>query len=181
MPLVSFEFNHLKYGYFFFKFYQVMIKEERQSVSKMIFRETRVFYFFILTIDQALHQFLTLLLIWTLLPNLTFYLITRGFHRTFATGAACQQRALTPPDTWSCPNLGLASVLMFRSISPELVLFPDFEFWTSLGTSVFWLYVQKLTNKSFPVLDHFFQYHSIRINTRDASKSCHWKFYLSNL
>ena len=43
------------------------------------------------------------LLIWTLLPNLTFYLIVQGFHRTYATGAACQQRTLTPPDTWSCP------------------------------------------------------------------------------
>ena len=70
------------------------------------------------SIDQALHQFLTLLLILTLLPNLTFYLIARGFHRTFATGAACQQRTLTPPDTWSCPTLGLASVLMLRPISP---------------------------------------------------------------
>ena len=29
------------------------------------------------------------LLIWTLLPNLTFYLIVQGFHRTYATGAAC--------------------------------------------------------------------------------------------
>ena len=43
------------------------------------------------------------LLIWTLLPNLTFYLIAWGFHRTFATCAACQQRTLTPPDIWSCP------------------------------------------------------------------------------
>ena len=42
------------------------------------------------SIDQALHQFLTLLLIFTLVPNLTFYLVARGFHRTFATGAACQ-------------------------------------------------------------------------------------------
>ena len=81
------------------------------------------------SIDQALHQFLTLLLILTLLPNLTFYLIARSFHRTFATGAACQQRTLTPPDTWSCPTLGLASVLMLRPISPELVLFLDF--WVS--------------------------------------------------
>ena len=31
-----------------------------------------------------------------------------------------------PPDTWSCPTLGLASVLMLRPISPELVLFLDF-------------------------------------------------------
>ena len=50
------------------------------------------------------------LLIWTLLPNLTFYLIVQGFHRTYATDAACQQRTLTPPDTWSCPTLGLACV-----------------------------------------------------------------------
>ena len=69
------------------------------------------------------------LLISTLLPNLTFYLIVRGFHRTFATGAACQQRTLTPPDTWSCPTLELACVLMSRPISPELVLFPNF--WVS--------------------------------------------------
>ena len=66
------------------------------------------------------------LLIWTLLPNLTFYLIVQGFHRTYATGAACQQRTLTPPDTWSCPTLGLACVLMSRPISPKLVLSPDF-------------------------------------------------------
>ena len=65
------------------------------------------------------------LLIWTLLPNLTFYLIVQGFHRTYATGAACQQRTLTP-DTWFCPTLGLACVLMSRPISPELVLSPDF-------------------------------------------------------
>ena len=66
------------------------------------------------------------LLIWTLLPNLAFYKIVQGFHRTYATGAACQQRTLTPPDTWSCPTLGLACVLMSRPISPELVLSPDF-------------------------------------------------------
>ena len=39
------------------------------------------------------------LLIWTLLPNLTFYLLVWGVHRTFVTGAACQQRTLTPPST----------------------------------------------------------------------------------
>ena len=66
------------------------------------------------------------LLIWTLLPNLTFYLIVQGFHRTYATDAVCQQRMLTPPDTWSCPTLGLACVLMSRPISPELVLPRDF-------------------------------------------------------
>ena len=78
------------------------------------------------------------LLIWTLLPNLTFYLILEGFHRTYATGAACQQRTLTPPNTWSCPSwtgpgvrtcMGLACDLMSRPISPGLVLSP--EFWIS--------------------------------------------------
>ena len=64
--------------------------------------------------------------IWTLLPNLTFYLIVQGFHITYATGAAYQLRALTPPDTWSCPPLGLACVLISRQISPELVLSPDY-------------------------------------------------------
>ena len=53
----------------------------------------------------------------------------QGFHRTYATGAACQQRTLTPPDTWSCPTLGLACVLMSRPISPELVL--SLDFWIS--------------------------------------------------
>ena len=59
-------------------------------------------------------NFFTLLLIVTLIPNLTFDVIVRCFHRTFATGAACQQRTLTPPNTWSCPTLGIACVLMLR-------------------------------------------------------------------
>ena len=46
-------------------------------------------------------------------------------HGSYATGAACQQRTLTPPDTWSCPTLGLACVLMLRPIFSELVLSPD--------------------------------------------------------
>ena len=32
-----------------------------------------------------------------------------------------QRRTLTPLDTWSCPTLGIACVLMSRPISPELV------------------------------------------------------------
>ena len=49
-----------------------------------------------------------------------------GFHGASATGVACRQGTLTPPDTWSCPTLGLACVLMSRPLSPELVLSPDF-------------------------------------------------------
>ena len=76
------------------------------------------------SIDETLHQF------WPftdldLITEFEFYLIVWGFHKTFVTGAACQQRTLTPPDNWSCPTWGLASVLMLRPISPELVLFPN--------------------------------------------------------
>ena len=49
----------------------------------------------------------------------------QGFNKTYATGAACQQRTLTPPNTWSSPTLWLACVLMSRPIYPELVLSPD--------------------------------------------------------
>ena len=78
------------------------------------------------SIDKTLHIFFTLLQIWTLLPNLIFYLIVWGFHRAFAMSATYKQRTLTPPNTWSCPTLGLVYVQMLRPISPELVLFPDF-------------------------------------------------------
>ena len=36
------------------------------------------------------------------LPNSTFTEL-RGFHRAFSTGVACQQGALTTPDTWFRP------------------------------------------------------------------------------
>ena len=56
-------------------------------------------------------------------PNSTFYRILRGFHRTFATGVACRQGTLTPPDTCPVP-LGLAYVLLVETNSfPNLSLF----------------------------------------------------------
>ena len=61
--------------------------------------------------------------------ELFFQIIAPGFHRTFATDVAFQQRMLTPLDTLPCPSLGLACVFMLRPISPELVMFPDF--WVS--------------------------------------------------
>ena len=54
----------------------------------------------------------------------------------FATGAASKQRILTPPDTWSCSILGLAFVLVLRPFSPKLVMSPDFEYRTLIGTSI---------------------------------------------
>ena len=62
-------------------------------------------------------------------PAATKSCINNIHHLNALTGAACQQRTLIPPDTWSCLTLGLASVLMLRPISPELVLFP--VFWLS--------------------------------------------------
>ena len=101
---------------------------------------------FVETTDtQLYHQFMTPYLIWYLIEfdsypgfdttiscpfpcfdfllNLTWLNI--GFHWASATGVACLQGTLTPPVTWSCPTYGLASVLMLRPMSPELVLFPD--------------------------------------------------------
>ena len=58
------------------------------------------------------------LLIWTLLPNLTFYLIVQGFHRTYATGAACQQRTLTPSGHLVLSHLGFAFVHQIETTLP---------------------------------------------------------------
>ena len=88
-------------------------------------------------------NFFTVLLIWTLLLNLTFYLIARCFHRSFAMGAACHQKTLTPPDTWFCPTLGLAYVLILGPISPELVLLPDF---LVLNIPLYFCFVSKSGN-----------------------------------
>ena len=55
----------------------------------------------------------------------------RGFHRTFATGMPTEDAYSSGHLVLSqFGNLGLASVLMLRLISPELALFPDF--WISV-------------------------------------------------
>ena len=55
-------------------------------------------------------------------------LATNGMEKWSCVAAwtILQHFCFTPPDTWSCPTLGLASVLMSRPISLELVLSPDF-------------------------------------------------------
>ena len=72
---------------------------------------------------QTLHQLMTFFSNLTLLPNLIFYIIARGFHRTLAKGGTYQQRMLTSLDTWSYPTLGFTGLLMLRPISPELSTF----------------------------------------------------------
>ena len=87
------------------------------------------------SIDRTLHKFLTITDL-DIITEFDFLHNCARFHRTYATGAACQQRTLTPPDTWSCPTLGLSCVLMSRPISPDLSCLRTFEFRTSLGTSL---------------------------------------------
>ena len=50
------------------------------------------------------------------LPKLTFTEL-RGFHRAFATGVACQQGALTLPDTWFRSPFG--DLLMLQLLRPN--------------------------------------------------------------
>ena len=68
-------------------------------------------------------------------PNSTYYRILSGFHRTFATGVACRQGTLTPPDTWSRPfGTCICSICWDQSFSELVVLFPDYALRISLGT-----------------------------------------------
>ena len=69
-----------------------------------------------------------------LITEFDFLLNCVRFPQNISKGAACQQMTFSPSDTWSCPTLGLACVLMSRPISPKLVLFPDF--WVRLIRSV---------------------------------------------
>ena len=120
----------------FYGRYGHLIKQYEAPLPNVTRHSERWLYTMTPSIDLTLQQFLTLLLNLTLLPNLTFTLIARGLHRTFATGAACNQRTLIHLNTWSYPTLGLACVVMLRPISPELVLFRTFEFQASFGTSI---------------------------------------------
>ena len=88
------------------------------------------------SIDQTLHQFANLLPNWTLLPILTLLPNFGGFHRTLATGAASQQRTLTPSDTWSCPIWDLHLLLCWDILSWNCHFYGPFEFRTSLGSSI---------------------------------------------
>ena len=87
-------------------------------------------------------------------PNSTFYRILSGFHRTFATGVACRQGTLTPPDTWSRPFTTCICSTCWDNPFPNLSLFyrtTVFEYPSvlsrfSLGTfgtslSNFWNYI----------------------------------------
>ena len=69
------------------------------------------------------------------LPNTTYLPVftlpnKRGFNRIYATGVACQQGTLTPPDTWSRP---LWDLHMFYLLRPTL--FRTCRYFTGLCSS----------------------------------------------
>ena len=68
-----------------------------------------------------------------------FYLLPGGFHWIFATGAASQQRTLTPLDTWS--SLGTYVCSYVETIpSWTCHFYGPFDFRISLGTSILLIY-----------------------------------------
>ena len=68
-------------------------------------------------------------------PNSTFYRILSGFHRTFATGVACRQGTLTPPDTLSRPcGTCICSTCWDHTFSELVGILPDYALRISLGT-----------------------------------------------
>ena len=75
-----------------------------------------------------------------------YYLIPRGFHRIFATGAASQQKTLTSPDTWYCGACICSNVETIHSWTCNV--FGPFEFRTSLGMSILLSYRVKMHWKS---------------------------------
>ena len=97
-----------------------------------------------LDIDQTLYQSLTFL------PNSTFYWLMRGFHRTYATGVACWQGTLTPPDTRSCLIWDLFMFYLLRPIlfSNLSLFFPtmNFEYPSVRSRFAYDRYVQRCIN-----------------------------------
>ena len=78
------------------------------------------------------------------LPTLTL-LLNIGFHRASATGVACRQGTLTPPDTWSRPfGTCICSACWDQSFSELVVILPDYAVRISLGTFSILLYSIKL-------------------------------------
>ena len=79
------------------------------------------------------------------LPKLTFT-DWRGFHWAFATGVACQQGALTLPDTWFRPPLwDLLLLSLLRPDSSNLpCLYSTFHLEYSLVLSRFCLHTKEL-------------------------------------
>ena len=90
------------------------------------------------SIDQTLHQFFTLLLILILLPNLTFYLIARGFCSNICNGCGMPTEDAYYSGHLVLSHFGTCKLSNVETnLSWTFLVFRTFEFRTSLGTSVF--------------------------------------------
>ena len=63
------------------------------------------YYFYLFPTPSIFRQY------WTFLPNMTFYSIVRGFHKTFAMDVACEQWWLTPRKDGLCESYWFTSSL----------------------------------------------------------------------
>ena len=82
-----------------------------------------------------------ILLIWTFLPNLTFYPIARGFHRTFQRVRHANRGRLLLRTPGSVPLWDLEVFLCWDQSLLNMSCFRTFEFRTSLGLSLLVCYV----------------------------------------
>ena len=115
-----------------------------------------------------------------LITEFDFYPIAWRFHVTVVNGVAWEQRTYTPPDTWSCPTLGLVCVSMFRPNSPKLVLLPDFLSFEHPSVLRFYVVSQPLFNKKekqlqqcFYIILPFFRYNVLRSNLNQMNDFKH--------
>ena len=139
------KFGELRWSHFFLEFLRIKMNASFwQSVSQyfrgscFIFPDTWFRPLFgglpvlwsLRPVSQTLHRL-------NYLPELNFTEL-RGFHRAFATNVACQQGALTLPDTWFRPPppiLGLACSLIVETRFLEFSMsFLDFSPRIPLGT-----------------------------------------------
>ena len=74
------------------------------------------------------------------------YRLMRGFHRTIATGVACWQGTLTPPDSWSRPIWDLHMFYLLRPILfPNLYFSRTIHFEHPLVLSQFGFYITSIS------------------------------------
>ena len=101
------------------------------------------------SIDRILHQFLTVTDLY-LITDFDFLPNYARYPYNICTGCGTPTEDATPPNTWSCPTLGLACVLISRPIPLERVWFQDF--WVSNIPRYFSFALLRFTNCSLVVI-----------------------------
>ena len=94
----------------FYGRYGNLINQYEAPLSRMLheIRENNIMQWYT-PIDKTLHQFMNLFHLYWTGPyyRIWLYSIVWGFYKAFVMDVTCQQRTLTPPDTWSCPTFML--------------------------------------------------------------------------